>query len=129
MAPKYYFPCFKCKSEREVNRKTLHKHFRLNQDHLAHLRASGANQDTVNSVQGCHYLMMEMVNELGGPSRGPYSSRQSGPTDSVGEHLISYDFNHLLICLDLADASIAPPPFSEGELAVNDAMMVDDDCE
>jgi hypothetical protein len=68
--------------------------------------------------------MMELMNSLTGVS----SSGQSRSPYLGGEHLIPYDFNYLLICLDLADAPISSPLFPEGELAVDD-MMVDDDCE
>jgi hypothetical protein len=56
MAPltKYLCPCFKCNSRKKLIKRTIMAHFKENQDHLAHLRASGAHQDTVDFVQNCH---------------------------------------------------------------------------
>jgi len=128
MASKHTCPCFKCKSGRDVTRKTLYTHFRQNQDHLDQLTAIGANQDILGFVQGCHYQMIDLLNSL---TEGTHveQSGSSYPGGEAGEHLISYNFDHLLICLDLADAPIGSPQFLEGELAEDDAMIVDDNCE
>jgi hypothetical protein len=90
MAPKYTCPCFRCHSSRDLTRKTIFAHFKLNQQHLDHLLSSEANQDTVDFVQGCSKKMMELMNSLTGVS----SSEQSRSPYLGGEHLIPYDFNY-----------------------------------
>ena len=87
---------------------------------------SGANQDTLDFVQNCHYQMLQLLDSLdgrsniSGPSRSPYTG---------GEYLISYNINPLLICLDPADTPIGSPQISEGELADSDSdgMVIDGD--
>lgn len=76
-------------------------------------------------VQSCHYEIIQLLNGLAEVSQ---SSRQSGSRYPDGECLFLYAFNYVLICLDLADPPNASPPFTEGALRDDDAMMVDDDC-
>ena len=51
-----------------------------------------------------------------------------GPPIQVVSVLMTFKLT-LLICLDLADAPIVSPQFSEEEMAMDDAMVVDHDCE
>ena len=120
MAPvtKYLCPCFKCSSKKELTERTIKIHLKENLAHLNHLRASGTHQSSVDFVQNCYNQVSQLLNSL---------ARWSGypNPDSECPHILC--FNYLLICLDLADASVAPPSFLEGGSRDNDAMMVDDD--
>ena len=51
-----------------------------------------------------------------------------GPPIQVVSVLMTFKIT-LLICSDLADAPIATLPFSVEEMAMDDAMVVDHDCE
>jgi hypothetical protein len=99
-------------------------HFKENQDHMAHLRASGAHQDTVDFVQNCHDEIIQLLDGLNEVFQ-PYPD---------GECLFFYMFNDLLIYLDQADPAdpadpaIASPLVPEGAPTDDDGMMVDDDC-
>ena len=115
MAPKYLCPCFLCKSGAYITIKILKSHFTRNQNHLAQLKASGAHQDTIKLVTDCDYELATLLSSL---TKGSHAG-QSG--SSYPQHLISYNTrDYLLICFDLADAHIASPLFSEGELSVNE---------
>ena len=117
MAPKYLCPCFMCKSGAYLTKKTLKIHLKRNQKHLAQLKASGAHQDTIKLVTNCDYELAALLSSLG---KGSHAG-QSGSSYPHGKHLISYNTrDYLLICFDLADAHIASPPFSEGELSINE---------
>jgi hypothetical protein len=85
MAPKYPCPCFKCHSRKQLAKRTIEIHFRDNLDHLNQLRASGAHQDSVDLVQGCHYQTSLLLNSLAEESQ---SSKQSGSPYPDGEYLI-----------------------------------------
>ena len=114
MAPKYPCPCFICKSGTSITEKTLLSHLKRNQSHLDKLKTSGAHQGTIKPVEDCNYNLMTLTSSL---ARGSHAG-QSYPH---GEHLISYNtIDYLLICFDLADAHIASPPLSEGELSVDE---------
>jgi hypothetical protein len=112
MAPltKHIYPCFRCNSRKQLAKRTIQSHLRENLDHLDHLRASGAHQDTVDFVQGCHYKITQLLDD---PAEESRSSGQSGSPYPDSVYLLFYAFNYLLICLDLADAHMAPPSSSE----------------
>jgi hypothetical protein len=126
MAPftKYPCPCFKCNSRKKLVKRTILAHFKENQEHLGHLRTSGAHLDAVAFVQNCHDKIIQLLDSL----NESQSSRRSESPYPDGECLFFYVLNYLLIYLDLADPAIALPPFPEGDLADDDNMMVDDDC-
>jgi hypothetical protein len=56
------------------------------------------------------------------------ATRPPGSPYPVGESLLFYVFNHLLICFDFVDAPIHLPSFAGGLFRDRDATMVDDDC-
>jgi hypothetical protein len=87
MAPltKYLCPCFKCNSKKQLAKRTIQIHFRENSTHLDHLRASGAQQDTIAFVQGCHYQITQLLNSL----EESQSSGQSGSPYPDGEYLLN----------------------------------------
>lgn len=128
MAEKHTCPCYRCCSGKDLTRKSIRSHFRANAEHLEQLRNSGANKDFVDFVQDCHDQMIVLIDSF---NEGAHSSGQSRSPYPSGECSYDFqdDFNYLLICLDLADAPMASPPFLEEELSVNDPMNVDGDCE
>ena len=60
-------------------------HFRSNQEQLEHLVNSGANQDFVDFVQGCHHQMIDLIDSL---TDGAHSSEQSGSPYPGSEHFL-----------------------------------------
>lgn len=120
---KYKCPCFKCPSKKDVSKRTIRIHFKENLAHLNNLRASGANLDTLEFVENCHYELIQLLSSLADESQ---ATRPPASPDLDGESLFFYAFNHILICFDLADPPIDPPSFSEGVSRDEDAMMVDD---
>ena len=62
--PKFLCPCFMCNSERERSRKTIMKHSKIHAAHLASLRASGACQDTIVSVENCQKALIALLDAL-----------------------------------------------------------------
>jgi hypothetical protein len=124
MAPKYPYPCFRCHSGKQLAKRTIQIHFRENLNHLDQLRASGADQDTVDLLQDYHHWIIQLFNSLAEESQ---SSRQFGSPYPDGEYLL-FDalIVYLLICLDLADDPMASPSFPEDVLRDDDAMLVDD---
>ncbi|KAH9083940.1 hypothetical protein EDB83DRAFT_2309815 [Lactarius deliciosus] len=71
--------------------------------------SSGAHQNTVDLVQSCHYQLAELLNSL---------AEESQPSRQPGSPYPD----------DLANAPIGSPPFPEGGIGSDDAMMVDGDC-
>jgi hypothetical protein len=95
MAPltKYPCPCLKCNSRKQLVKRTIQIHFRESSSHLDHLRASGAQQETIAFVQGCHHKITGVLNSL----EESQSSGQSGSPYPDGEYLLFPAFNYLLI--------------------------------
>lgn len=93
MAPitKYLCPCFKCNLKKEFAKRTIQNHFKHNQSHLGHLKASGADQSLVDFVQDCQYKIIQLLSNL----KESQPSRQSGSPDPAGEYLIFFAFNLL----------------------------------
>jgi hypothetical protein len=62
-SPKYWCPCFTCKSGRKLAKRTDLKHFKANLVHLAHVRESGAHQEA-DMVQECHDALLILLSGL-----------------------------------------------------------------
>jgi hypothetical protein len=62
--------------------------------HLGHLQASGADQDTIDSVQDCQDKISQLLDYM---NEGVQSSRLSQSPHPDGECLIFYAFIYLLI--------------------------------
>jgi hypothetical protein len=82
--PKYLCPCFKCKSEKKERvKRTILAHFKDNLDHLNYLRASGAHQDTLSFVEGCHHEIMQLLHSID-------EEFDSGSSYLAGECIFTY---------------------------------------
>ena len=92
--PKYPCPCFKCNSMKNLAKRTILAHSKQNLQHLGHLQASGADQDTIYFVQECQNKILQLLNDL---NEEVQSSRLSKSPDPDGECLILYSFIYLLI--------------------------------
>ncbi|KAN0135290.1 hypothetical protein V8E53_006855 [Lactarius tabidus] len=138
--PKYLCPCFECKSEKKERvKRTILAHFKDNLDHLNYLRASGAHQDTLSFVEGCHHEIMQLLHSideefdsgssyLADPTSAPYPDADAhyqhadAPYPDADAH---YQHDPADAPYPDADAYIDSPPPPEG--ADSDTMMVDDD--
>ena len=79
-SPKHHCPCYKCKSSgRKLALRTIRIHFKNNQAHLDHLRASGAQRDDVNFVQDCQDQISQLLYSLDQRSQSSVQSRSPYP--------------------------------------------------
>src|ERR1700677_2241706 len=76
MAPtaRYNCPCYKCRSQKLLTKRTIQAHCKSNLDYLDHLRASGTFPSILAHVQECYYQTTELLSSVTEESQ---SSRQS----------------------------------------------------
>ncbi|KAN0128804.1 hypothetical protein V8E53_013391 [Lactarius tabidus] len=103
MAPvlKYLCPCFKCK-------------------------ASGAHQDTLSFVEGCHHEIMQFLHSIDEEFDSGSSYLADPTSDPYPDADAHYQHDPADAPYPDADAYIDSPPPPEG--VDSDTMMVDDDC-
>ena len=107
---KYNCPCFKC-NLKPCTLRTIQDHFKQNLAHIEHLRTTGAQQDLVDFVEGCQYNLSLLIQ-----------------TWKVSSLLCDLLINYLLICFDLADASMGLSS-PQHRMSDGDPMAVDDDAD